>query len=797
MSDLERPKSAFSKEEMHGEKRDFTLPAWCRSPFYPLVIIAGTIFIVEAFMMSLLSILPPFSASAGMLIDSLSLLVLISPALYFFLFRPLVLHIAERGRTEVALAEKTLHLDSILRSSTKMAIAATDLDFHIIYFNPMAEKVFGCGAEEVVGKTVIEIHAGEKVAPERFEKAMETVRKEGEYRYLIERQTKEGTRLIESVVSGIWDTESRLTGFVLMSQDITERKRDEDALRESEDRFEKISSSAQDAIVMMDSDGNISYWNPAAERTFGFRSEEVVGKDLHSFIVHRKHYEAFKKGFEGFKLTGSGPVLGKTLEVTALRRDGAEFPVEVSFSAVKIKGRWNSIGIIRDITERKRSEETIRHMAYHDHLTGLPNRLLLLDHINQVLARGRRHKIAAAVLLFDLDRFKNINDSLGYAAGDELLKGVAERIKSCTRASDTISRLGGDEFAILTQDINRAEETARVAERIFSIFREPFNIRGHGLFITASIGISIYPEDGTDAETLLKNAGIAMYGAKKEGRFNYMLYTPAMNEKAVEKLKLENRLRKAIEKNEFMLYYQPQVDINTGAVIGIEALVRWQEPERGVILPGEFIPLAEDTGLIVPIGEFVLRTACAQNKIWQDRKLRPVSVAVNLSARQFKQKNFVDKVAGILEETGLDPKYLELELTESVLMEDVETNMEILRELKAMGIRLTIDDFGTGYSSLEYLKRMPIDRLKIAQSFVRDITVDPDDLAIATTIIRMGHSLKMEVIAEGVEIVEQLNLLRKMQCDKIQGFLISRPIPSKEVEVFLETNRRFITELGG
>lgn len=568
----------------------------------------------------------------------------------------------------------------------------------------------------------------------------------------------------------------------------------EEELLESEEKFRKISASAQDAIVMMDSAGDISYWNPASERIFGYSYEEAVGKDLHALIVPSAQQNAFKEGFERFKKTGEGPVLGKTLELSALRRNGTEFPVEVSISAVPIKGRWHSIGIIRDFTERKRSEETIRHMAYHDHLTGLPNRLLLNDRLEQALALGRRHRSLVALLFLDIDRFKVINDTLGHAAGDELIKAVAERLKKHLRGTDTVARLGGDEFTVLLQDINGIEGITKVVENIFAIFKEPFNIKEHELFLTASIGIGVYPDDGTDAETLLKNADIAMYLAKDEGRNAYRFYTTAMNARTIERLEMENRLQKAIERDELLLHYQPQIDIVTGEVSGVEALVRWHEPERGIIhQPADFIPLAEETGLIVPIGEWVLRKACEENRKWQDNGLKPVRIAVNLSLRQFRQKDFVKTVTRIIKDAALAPEYLELELTESILMKDVESTIEVLHELKAMGIRLTIDDFGTGYSSLAYLKQMPIDMLKIDKSFVRDIATNPDDAAITITIIRMAHSLKLKVVAEGVETMKQLEFLRTLQCDSLQGFLVSKPVPSGEIEEFLAKGRRFLT----
>ncbi len=445
----------------------------------------------------------------------------------------------------------------------------------------------------------------------------------------------------------------------------------------------------------------------------------------------------------------------------------------------------------KEIAERKKSEETIRYMAYHDYLTGLPNRLLLIDRMNQILARERWHRRLAAVIFLDLDRFKNVNDTLGHQAGDEILKTVARRLTRCLRDGDTVARQGGDEFTILLQDVKRIEDVTKVIEKIFSAFEEPFRIEGREIYLTVSMGISIYPDDGEDAETLLRNADIAMYQAKEEGKNNYRFFTPAMNERILRRLDLEGRLRKAVENEEFVLHYQPEVDLKTGEIRGMEALIRWQDPERGLVSPSEFISLAEDTGLITPIGEWALRSACRCNKAWQESGLRAVSVAVNISMRQFRHKNFARRIEGILKDTGLDPRYLELELTESIVMEDAASVIGLLHELKSMDVRLTIDDFGTGYSSLEYLKRMPIDMLKIAQTFIRDVTIHSDDAAIATMIIRMGHTLGMEVIAEGVETVEQLELLKKIQCDRVQGYLISRPVPAEKAAGFLREGWRF------
>lgn len=558
-------------------------------------------------------------------------------------------------------------------------------------------------------------------------------------------------------------------------------------------RLISILDSTSDFVGIADRDGRLLYMNRAWQRMAGVGWDWEGGMPEFSIFeggTERQRAQIMKDALPDAVREGTW-----SGETVLPGKNGREIPV--SLVVIAHKGPDGNIEffstIARDITERKLAEETIRHMAYHDPLTGLPNRLLLTDRLNHALARGSR--VRAAVLYLDIDRFKDINDTLGHLMGDELLKATAERLTKCVRDGDTIARQGGDEFTILLQHMDRVDDVTRVIERIFSTFESPFILEGQPeLFLTASIGISIYPDDGEDAETLFKNADIALYQAKEVGRNTYKLFSRSMNEKITRKLDIENRLRKAYEKEELLLHYQPQIDLETNKVIGMESLLRWEEPQRGLVPPMEFIPVAEDTGLIMPIGDWVLSAACRQNRAWLDRGLKSVRVGVNISMRQFKQKNFAEKVAGILEQASLGPEYLELELTESILMEDVESVIDTLRKLKSMGIKLSIDDFGTGYSSLEYLKKMPIDMLKIAQSFVRDIDVNPEDAAIATTIIRMGHTMKIEVIAEGVETPEQLNLLRRMHCDKIQGFLVSRPLPPEKAAAFLENDRCFIVE---
>ena len=438
--------------------------------------------------------------------------------------------------------------------------------------------------------------------------------------------------------------------------------------------------------------------------------------------------------------------------------------------------------------EREASELAtveMEHLAYHDALTGLPNRPLFIDRLIVALAQASRTDQKLAVFFLDLDRFKDINDSIGHSTGDALLKSVAERIRRCVREGDTVARFGGDEFTLLIPRIDHVEDAAKIAQKILETLKIPFSVADHELFVTTSIGISVYPTDGIDPETLVRNADTAMYRAKDQGRDNYQLYAPAMNARALERLALENMLRKALSHRELVLYYQPVADMRTKSIVGVEALIRWNHPEMGLVSPAHFISVAESSGLIIPIGDWVLRTACRQTKYWQKRINPHLTVAVNLSARQFQQANLAEEIAEVLEETGLEAKYLELEITESNAMQNAENTIYTLRDLKALGVRIAMDDFGTGYSSLSYLKRFPIDTLKLDQSFVREITTDPSDAAIATAVIAMAHSLDLKVIGEGVETTEQFAFLQQQRCDYIQGYLFSPPQAAENLESYL------------
>lgn len=458
-------------------------------------------------------------------------------------------------------------------------------------------------------------------------------------------------------------------------------------------------------------------------------------------------------------------------------------------------------GYIQDVSELKNAEEQIRYLAYYDGLTGLANRELFKDRLHKALAFGSRQKHTIAVLFLDLDRFKRVNDTLGHHIGDELLKNIAERINICVRESDSVarfgveetetcvSRLGGDEFTILLTALAHPEDAAVVARRIIASIPKPIVLQGHELYVTTSIGISVFPDDGEDADTLLKNADAAMYDAKDKGRNNFQFFKETLNVTSSDRFGLESDLRKALDREEFLLHYQPQVDMQSGKIVGSEALIRWINPERGLVSPAEFIPLAEELGIIIPLTEWVIKEACEQNKAWQLAGLPPLPVSVNISGQQFSQLKVAETAQRCLEACGLDPEYLEIELTESALMENKDIANKILEQLRVLSVTIAIDDFGTGYSSLAYLKTFPINTLKIDRSFVNDITTDPNDAAIVKAIIAMAHSLELKVIAEGVETEAQLAFLQNLGCNEYQGFLFSRPLPAQEFATLLLANK--------
>ncbi|MFQ5455075.1 MAG: EAL domain-containing protein [Nitrospirota bacterium] len=600
--------------------------------------------------------------------------------------------------------------------------------------------------------------------------------------------SKDGKKIpIAFSASVMYNNNGEVSGIVCGAKDITERKMAENALREIEEEKKRINSqifrNSNEGILITDPHANIIDVNSAFCRITGYTPEEVKGKKPGIMKSGRHDAEFYKNMWATLAETGEWQG-----EIWNRRKNGELYPKWLSISAVKDnKNRLTHyIGIFDDITKIKKTEEHIHWLAYHDVLTNLPNRTLFQDRLQQALNQSARNKLILAVMFFDINRFKNINDTLGHHAGDKLLTNVGKRLSDCIRKVDTAARIAGDEFTIILPDIINAHSASLVAQRIIDALSMPFTVDGHEIFITVSIGITIYPFDGEGIDVLVKNANTAMYHAKQQGKNNYLFYSGKMNINDLDVLTMETELRHGLERKEFLLYYQPRVDSKTKQIIGMEALIRWRHPELGMVSPGEFIPIAEETGLIIPIGEWVLHTACEQTRSWHIAGFPSLCISVNLSGLQFKQQNLIEMIDRVLKETGLDCNCLELEITESIIMEDAESTLMKLCELKNMGIHLSIDDFGTGYSSLTYLKRFPIDILKIDQSFVRDITSDPDDSMIVQTIITMAHSLKMKVIAEGVETAEQLSFLQSHQCDEIQGYYFSRPIAAEPFTQLLQ-----------
>ncbi|MDD5329551.1 MAG: EAL domain-containing protein [Sulfuricella sp.] len=590
-------------------------------------------------------------------------------------------------------------------------------------------------------------------------------------------------RIVHGQAEAVFSTEGRIVRLSGSLQDITRRKLAERKLHLSATVFENTT----EGVMITDDASRIISVNKAFTEITGYGQEEMLGATPDALKSGRHDEEFYATMWSVIRESGRWQG-----EVWNRRKNGDIFPEWLNISVVRDeRGRiTHYVGVFSDISAMKESESRLDHLAHHDPLTGLPNRLLLNARMEHSLARARRNNSQLAVLFLDLDHFKNINDTLGHPIGDLLLQETAHRLTGCVREEDTVARLGGDEFTLLLEDQQNSRYASDVAQKIIAALAERFVLQGHEVFVTCSIGISLYPSDGDNITTLFKNADSALYRAKEQGRNNYQYYTEELTTRAMERLSMENNLRHALERNELVVHYQPQVDLYNGSIIGMEALLRWQHPEMGLIPPASFIPLAEETGLIIPIGEWVLRTACARLQAWIEAGLPKVRMAVNLSSRQFNQKDLAEVVAGALHDTGLDPRCLELELTESLIMQDAEAAILVLNTLKKLGVQFSIDDFGTGYSSLSYLKRFPIDRIKIDQSFVRNITTDPEDAAVSQAIISLSHSLNMKTVAEGVETAEQQEFLRSRQCDEIQGFHFSRPVPEQEMERLLKEGVR-------
>jgi len=586
---------------------------------------------------------------------------------------------------------------------------------------------------------------------------------------------------------------------IWISEDITERKRIQRALEAAhadlEQRVDQRTSELQSANLQLDAviqsspmaiyvrnrDNVVLSWNPAAARIFGWSAEEVLGRPLDNIPAD----QVAECGVFLQQVLGGETI--ENLERPRFRKDGSLF--EVSLTVAPMRSPDGSIQqyltLATDVTDRRATEKRVQFLAFHDALTGLPNRLLLQDRLHQAMAQANRDGTCVALMFLDLDNFKQINDTLGHATGDLLLKRVSARLSDCLRDTDTISRQGGDEFVILLSDLPDGRAAVPIVAKIMGRMEEPFNVEGNELATSFSIGVTVYPEDGEDFDTLLKKADMAMYRAKEAGRNGYHFFNEEMALQAGEHLTLRNGLRRALDHNELHLHYQPQIDLFTGEVIGVEALLRWRHPELGPVAPARFIPVAEESGLIVPVGDWVIHEACRQGRAWLDAGLPEITIAINLSAVQFRRGRVEQTVLDALAASGLPAHTLELELTESIMIQNPEQVLAIVQRLKRLGLRLSIDDFGTGYSSLSYLKRFDIDKLKIDQSFLRDLSGNPDDAAIVRAIVQMANSLNLRTIAEGVETAEMALMMREFGCDEAQGYYYARPMPPDELARYL------------
>ncbi|MGF7184013.1 diguanylate cyclase (GGDEF)-like protein/PAS domain S-box-containing protein [Desulfitispora alkaliphila] len=674
--------------------------------------------------------------------------------------------------TEQTLDKSEVFSNTIINNALDGIITIDDQG-RILSINPSAERIFQYRSSEIIGgyinKIIPKIYCQQDITTEDMKELSQTNFNETD---VLGKKKNGETFPIELSISDCYLGKQLI--FTIIFRDISKRRQYQKDMLESRERYRTLTENTYDLISEIGINGEFIYTSPNYKEVLGYDVTDLLGIKYH-VIIHPEDLPIVATGLKKY-------LYGEAEQIVArfIHKNGEVRLFESTGKAYKTaQGETRIVFVSRDITERKHYEDRLWHQAFHDALTNLPNRTLLKDRLQVEINHAKRNGTKVGVLFLDLDRFKIINDTLGHAIGDKLLQTIADRIVDCVRTDDTVARLGGDEFTVLVTSVNRSEDVAKVAEKILKAVKQPMEIDGNQLYLTASIGIAIYPDDGVNVTNILKNADAAMYRAKESGRNNYQLYTYALNEKAFERLEMENSLRRAIEQEEFEVYYQPRINVTNGQIIGMEALIRWNHPDWGLVSPGRFITIAEETGLIVPIGEWVLRAACAQNKAWQEAGHKPVRMAVNISARQFQLQDFLRVVADVLEQTGLEPRWLELEITESIAMQNVDYTYKMLRKLNEMGIDLSIDDFGTGYSSLSYLKRFPINKLKIDKSFVNDITSDENNAAIASTVIVLGKSLKFGVVAEGVETKEQLDFLREHNCEEMQGYYFGKPVPAE------------------
>jgi len=692
--------------------------------------------------------------------------------------------ISDRLRSELQNRRLQDFLNSVVENLPVMLFVKDAKTLRFVRFNKAAEELLGYPREELLGKSDYDFFPKDEA--DFFTTMDREVLSNGEMVDVplekIHTRYK-GMRLLRTHKIPIFDEAGKPLYLLGISEDITERKLTEDRAA----RLGRILERSSNEIYVFDAESlKFTQANQGALRNLGYTLDELRGLSVVN-IKSSFSQEQFQELIEPLR---RGEIETLSFETEHQRKDGSRYPVEVHLQLSGAETPPVFVAIVQDISERQEAQARLNYLAFYDTLTGLPNRALLLDRLGQAMLESERFERLVAVMFLDLDRFKLVNDTLGHVAGDLLLKSVAERLSNCVRQGDTVARLGGDEFTVVLANVAHADDVGFVARKVLNVFTAPFRISGQELFVSTSIGITLYPLDDNDPEVLLKNADSAMYHAKDSGRNTFQFFTPDLNLRAARRLDLETALRHALERDEFLLHYQPQVDLATGKITGVEALIRWQRPGIGLVSPLDFIPLAEETGLIVPIGDWVLRTACAQALAWQQTGLPALFMSVNIAARQFQTQNLAEVVARILRETGLDPRWLTLEITESTVMSDAGAAISTLREIGSLGVGLSVDDFGTGHSSLSYLKRFPLNYLKIDKSFIDDITTDKNDAAITTAIINMAGSLEIKVVAEGVETLAQLKFLSTRGCDAMQGYYFSKPLPAADLASLLAGNIR-------
>ncbi len=688
----------------------------------------------------------------------------------------LMFDVTERRRAEEALRASERELSKIL-DSMQDTFYRTDRDGRLALVSASVPQLLGYSPEELIGTRLADLY----VEPDGRDRFLKALADNGGavLNYEAPLRHKDGSVVWVLTNSQYYrDDDGEIAGVEGMSRNITDRRQAEARMR----MLSGVLEQTADTVMVTDHSGSIEYVNPAFEQITGYSAEAAVGRPA-SLLKSGRHDAAF------YRRLWTTILGGKVFQEVFVnrRRDGSLYYEEKTITPLKDEGGaiTHFVSTGKDITERMQAQERLHYLAHHDVLTELPNRVLFFDRLAHALDRCRAPNRSVAVLFLDLDRFKIINDTLGHDVGDRALLDLAQRLTGCVRRGDTIARLGGDEFAVILEDLSSPERVSAVADKIMAALGPPIDVDGRELFISASIGVSMYPGDGSDPQTLLKHADIAMYRAKEQGRNTYRFYSADMSARAFERLSLETSLRHALERDEFELHYQPQVDLRSGSVVGVEALLRWRHPDLGMVSPLDFIPVLEETSLILPVGEWVVRTACRQVQRWREGGTGPLRLAVNLSSRQFNAPGLPELMADVLHETGIDPLALELEITESTLVQPGDETEDTFQALADLDLRVAIDDFGTGYSSLSYLKRFSIDTLKIDRAFIADVTSDPDDAAIVQAVIAMARQLNIQVVAEGVETEAQLEFLRAQKCDLVQGFLFSRPLPADQLAPLL------------